>query len=742
MAQGPNSNHQKVSELLQEIFDLWTDISNDDEGDEVKSPASKKEAIKSRKILNDLSQITISDEDQKSRYEDLDRIVTGYEETLAYGESPNGKADSLQTEIYNLWTNITYEDDNEYHSPASIEEVDLSWPIIKKIEKLDIDDEEIKARLKLHKEILESFTESLGDDNNYDKAWEKLANIYTSWSSVRYEGDDEFRSPDSRKEIRISRALIEEVRELNVEEQDVIDRTDELEEVVDSIDSTIPDNRGKMIRSIIFSLLIILGLVFISNYNTFKSPEFEYNKEWFVTNKGGDMFLKGSISDVEMPDIKQKIYLRKNTQLKPIARIGTEWFQVETKDGQRGFIKNTLLKGMRFAEAKSKVNVFKKVGDKKYDTITKGTKVTVLESKKWRVYSNTVLYVKIRLENGRVKWAVDSKFNYPIYTDIPDINTSFFYRTNLDKANENILGKSITEIEKRYGPASSILKVRDTIRAYFKHLVIVNERKNHKGVAIILNDSLVAQAIEINEYGKGRFYNIFPLVNTIRNFETNKIFNYSFYTDNEIKLQWWQDFRDINWITGIIAWIVKWLLRAIIFILIFLIPWAVASPIINSFAFSTRFSNDTLKLYAYLFYLPFSYVFFTFMILIMDQWLIPALITLLDLGMWSTFYIMNLEYNRCPNCNTMHSALDKGTTFKGQSSSSTWGTYDVDKGTTRKTTSLGEGRTLTTTTQHYERREKKTTTTVRRYLDHRTCFRCGYAWDISRTETDEHTAHY
>lgn len=742
MAQGPNVNNQKVAELLQEIFDLWTEISTHDDGDEVRSPASKKEAIKSRKILNDLSQMTISDEEQKSRYDDLERIVSDYEETLAYEESPNGKADSLQTEIYNLWTDISFEDDNEYHSPANIEEVDLSWPLIKKIEQLDIDDEDIKARLKLHKEILESFTESSNNDDSYDKAWEKLAKIYTNWTSVRYEGEDEFRSPDSRNEIKISRALIEEVRELNVEEQDVIDRTNELEEVVDSIDSTIPNNRGKMIRSIIFSLLIILGLVFIFNYNTFKSPEFEYNKEWFITTKGGNMFLKGSISDAELPNIKQKKYLRKNTQLKPIARIGTEWFQVETTDGRRGFVKNTILKGMHYAEAKSKVNVFNKVGDKKYDTITMGTKVTVLESKKWRVYSNDIFYVKIRLEDGRVKWAVKKYFKFPIYNDIPDINTSFFYRTNLDKANENILGKSITEIEKCYGPASSILKVKDTIKAYFKHLVIVNERKNYKGVAIILNDSLVAQAIEINEYGKGRFYNIFPLINTIRNFEPNKIFNYSFYTDNEIKLQWWQDFRDINWITGIIAWIVIWLLRGIIFILIFLIPWATVSPIINLFAFSTRFSNGTLKLYAYLFYLPLSYVFFTFMILIMDQWLIPALITLLDLGIWTTIYISNLEYNRCPNCNTMHSALDKGTTFKGQSSSSTWGTYDVDKGTTRKTVSTGHKKTLTTTTHHYERRDKKTTTTVRRYLDHRTCFRCGYEWDISRSETEEHTAHY
>lgn len=163
MAQGSNINNQKVSELLQEIFDFWTDISTDDDGDEVRSSASKKEAIKSRKILNNLSQMTISNEDQKSRYEDLERIITDYEETLTYEESPNGEADSLQTEIYNLWTNITYEDDTEYHSLASIEEVDLSWPIIKKIEKLDIDDEDIKAWLKLHMEISPEF--------EYNKKW-------------------------------------------------------------------------------------------------------------------------------------------------------------------------------------------------------------------------------------------------------------------------------------------------------------------------------------------------------------------------------------------------------------------------------------------------------------------------------------------------------------------------------------------------------------------------------------------
>ena len=77
----------------------------------------------------------------------------------------------------------------------------------------------------------------------------------------------------------------------------------------------------------------------------------------------------------------------------------------------------------------------------------------------------------------------------------------------------------------------------------------------------------------------------------------------------------------------------------------------------------------------------------------------------------------------------MHSALNKGSTLKGQSSSSIRGTYTVDKG-------------ISGNTHNYEIRDKETTTTTRRYLDHRTCFRCGHEWNIFRTESDEHTAHY
>ncbi len=658
----------------------------------------------------------------------------------------NGNAQKISDyldRIFNLWTDISHEGDKEFHGPANIGEVEESWRLIKKIDKLGIVDEDQKQRLGELREILESFGENAKAASNYDLAWQKLNEVYEAWTNISYDDEQEFRSPDSRKEIKKSRHLIKEVKELDVDDNDIRDRIEELEEVVDSIDTKIPNNRGKMVRSIVFSLLIISALVFVSSINTFKTPDFQYDAKQFVTVKSGYMFFKAFRSDDELADVKQKIHLRKKTQLKPVARTGTTgWFQVETDDGQRGFVKNNLLKGMRLAEASAKVNIFDKVGAKKHDTISRGTKVTVLERKKWRIYSNNILFIKIKLKDGRKKWAMEKYFDYPIFNGIPDINESFFYRVNRDDAEKTILGKQITEIEKRYGPASSILKVNDTLKAYFRQLVVVDGKKDHKGLTVFLDDNKEAQAIKISEHGKGRFYNLFPLVSKLRKLEPNKIFNYSFYNDNEIRFQWWEDFREINWISRILAWLVKWVLRAVIFILVFLVPWAVASPVINSFAFSTRFSNETLKLISVPVYLVFAYIFFAFMILIMDQWLIPALLTLLCLGIWSSFYLMNLEYVRCPNCNTMYSALDKGSTFKGQSTSSTLGTYNVDKGTTSEVSSLGEGRTLTTTTRHYERRDKKTTTTVRRYLDHRTCYRCGYEWDISRTETEEQTDYY
>ena len=545
MAQGQYSSDERVEELLQEIFDLWSSLSKNEEGEELRSPANKKETIKSRNILDELLQMNLSNKDQIRRYEELDRVITDYEETQSWADSPNGQAEKLQTQIYNLWTTVSHKDGDEYHSPASMEEVEKSWPLIEEIEKLKIDEKYIIDRLKLHREILEEFTESEIRTKGYDKAWNKLTEIYQSWGDVNYKGGKEYRNPDNRSEIRTSRALLKEIKSMDVDFEDVLERYKELEEVVDDYDSVFPNNRRKMIRSIVFSLLIISGLVLIFNINTFNSPEFEYNKEWFVTVKAGEMLFKVPPVNSE---IKRKIKLRKRTQLKPIARIGTDWFQVETSDGQRGFVKNTLLSGMRFAVAKENAKVFDKVASGTGEPFGEGEKVKVLERKKWRIYSNDIMFIKIKIQDGRLKWAREDGFNYP-FLGVPDINNSFEYRVNEKEANKQILGKSINQIEKRYGPATSVLKVRDTIRAYFKYLVVVNGNRNYKGVSIIIDDSAVGQFIELNDYGKRRVYNYFPLVNILRKFEPNKIFNYTFYNDNIIQFQWWEDFKEINWIT-------------------------------------------------------------------------------------------------------------------------------------------------------------------------------------------------
>lgn len=575
---------------------------------------------------------------------------------------------------------------------------------------------------------------SQGHDSNNQKAYELLQEIFDSWSNRSFEDEQEYRSPDNRKEIRISRALLSEVKLLDVEEQDVLDRIEELEGVVDTIDATIPNNRGKMVRSIVFSLMIIATLFFLVNFNTYKYPVFEYNKEWFVTEKGGYLVWKAFVNDEDMPDVEQKLYLKKGTQLVPLAQIGNHWFQVETVDGLRGFVKNTILKGMRHVEAGENARVFNKIGDNREDSIAQGTKARVLERTKRKIRTHTIAYIKIELENGTVKWARENDFKDLIYNNVPEINQSYFYRTNLNVAHENMIGKPLPEIEKHYGPASSILKTKGQYRAYFNYLIVVDGKRDYKGVFVNLNDSAVAQGIEHNEHGKKRFCNNFPLVNTIRKLEPTKMFNYSFYADNEIHVQWWENFRGMNWITKVIAWIVKTVVMIFVLLLVFLLPWAIVSPINNSFAFNRYFSNNTVKLLCYLVYLTAAYLFYVFMILIMDQWLVPAIMTFLGLGIWSTMYIVNIEYDRCPNCNTMYSALDKGSTFKGQSNKVSWGTYDDYRGTS--THYRGNTKVIT---HNYDRYDEKTTTVSKRYLDHRTCARCGYQWSISRTETEEYT---
>ncbi|NOX90637.1 MAG: hypothetical protein GXO77_16665 [Calditrichaeota bacterium] len=730
-----STNNERAYELLEEIFNLWSDISKDENGDELRQPASEDEVRKSREMLDEVLRLQITDETVKERYDQLNGIVTDYEETFAYQKSPNGQAENLVNEIFNLWSNVWEEDGTEYHSPANDEEIKQSWAIIKKIEKIDFDDEEIKERLQTCREVLESSKKTKTEENEDDwLAWEKLDEIYSLWSDVNVEDGQEYRSPYNRKEIKASRAIMRKIKSMNVTDQEVLDRIEELENVLNSTNAAIPSYKGRIIRAIAFSLLVIIGFFYFPNMNKFKAPEYEYNKEWFTTEKGGYLTWKSFVSKKQMSGTKQKIYLKPGTELKPMGRLGRYWFQVETPGGQRGFVNFTLLKGARYVKADDDAKIFNKIGAKKTKSVAPGTKATVLGRTERKVNNFTYTYIKIKFEDRKVKWANDYDFDNLIFNNIPHINQTYYYHTTPNTLRRQMIGKPLTEIEKRYGTATSVIKANGKNQAFFRHLIVVDGKKHYKGLLVKLDGNNVAKDMEYTGKAGTRFYDHFPLVKEMWKFEPNRISNASFYrtTENKINFQWWDDFKNMNWFTKIIGWIVFIIILLLGIFLLFSIPRLLVSPAMQLFTFTRFFGNGMVKFISFLIYLSAAYLFFVYMILFLDQWVLPAIASVIVFGFWWKQHLSNISYNRCPSCRTMYSALNEGETYTGRSKNVTWGSYDVYKGKTE---------TESTITHNYERRSKKTTEIIDHYLDHRMCARCGSRWDVDREEKESYTEH-
>lgn len=733
-----NNANDRAAELIQKVFNLWTIIDKNEEGSETRRPGSEQELIASRKILKQISELDITDEELLKFRDEYVDLLDEYEENLTYIKSPNGLAESFLQEIFMLWSNVSTEDDNEYHEPSNDDEVKRSWALIQKVEEIDFDDDTIKERLKTYRQVLETYaTNNAGgpagnESGEYEQAWEKLGDIFNLWSNISIEDGNELRSPANKKEIKESRALMREVLALKVSEQDVLQRIKELEGVINSSDAAFPKYTGRIIRAIIFSLVFMAGMYFYLTQNTYKTPEINYEKEWFVTKKGGYILWDAFISDKDLPEVKQKIYLKKGTQLTPIAQIGN-WVQAEAENGQRGLLDPLILNGSKYVVAKSGAKVFKKMGSDKADTIPEGTAGIIIDRHTNKDHVIWTRYLKIKFDDGKIRWAYDHDFKQLMIEALPEIEQLYYHTTNASMLQKLAIGKQLPEFEKHYGTATSVMKVNGKHQAFFKHIFVMDEGKLYKGVLVNLDNDNVALDIEYITNGWERTYEFFPLVTTMRDTEIQKGGRQALYRIEAFKLQWWEDFKDMNWFTVIIGWIVWFILIVTAVFLYFSIPRIIISPIMQIFTYNKIFTNGNVILINAIVLLIVYYLFFVLSILMMDQWLIPAVGAVVLYFFWLFRLSKNISYNRCPMCNVIYSALDKGSTFTGRETSVSWSTYDTYSHTSE---------TSTTITKHYNRRDKKTTEHTDSYLDHRMCALCGYDWDVDRTETEEHTVHY
>lgn len=403
----------------------------------------------------------------------------------------------------------------------------------------------------------------------------------------------------------------------------------------------------KFTGSLILSLVTVVLFILFFSFQIFNPPEFEYDSEWFTTAKSGYLTWNSSDKEDDTQTFKKKTSLTPGIQLKPIAKQNDYWIQAETPRGQRGFVHYTLLTGASYVEAEDNVIVFNKIGDNTGDTIATGTKASIINRSTVNNNNNSESnFIKIKFEDGRIRWANDDGFKKLIFNEIPSINKKYYYPTTFDIAEQNIISSSLAEIELHYGISTSYIKGIGKNQAYFGNLTVVDKKNHYRGIMVNLTKQDTATGFMYTGEPLTRSYDYLPFINIIRKLETSslhksvsstiefikdkklepsRLFGFLFYHHSGDNSNWWTRFINNNWFTMTIGWIINAIMFIIVLAIIFSIPRLIVAPIMQLVERIPNLRVRHIKIINYMIFLIATYFFLLIMIIIMDQFFMPAL---------------------------------------------------------------------------------------------------------------------
>jgi hypothetical protein len=317
---------------------------------------------------------------------------------------------------------------------------------------------------------------------------------------------------------------------------------------------------------------------------------------------------------------------------------------------------------------------------------------------------------------------------------LPRIDPDFFICTTYENMRAETLGKKLEDVEKRYGPASSILPNGRGKEAYFLHIDSTRKGERFKGMFLVLDANSTVVDIQPDAQVKYPRLAKLPLVSLLRNFEFFGVHYRPFYQGTHWLAQGLDALarkaKGSHWSLRFLVRLVQIAIGLLILLLVFLIPCLLAYPFILVILNAPRISNGLailliMAINAFCFYLFFLYR------EVPDGSWVPLAFLFIVFSFSTGLVIHTINYNRCPCCHLMGTAVGQGSTLVGETENISVSTYDVYKGRRESETEKIE---------MYERRRREKTETFDNFEDHRQCANCGYRWDVSReVKTSETT---
>lgn len=572
------------------------------------------------------------------------------------------------------------------------------------------------------------------------EAMEILNGIYESWTFVQEDGDQEYRRPGTQGEIRRSRKELKRFYALGVQDEQLLVMAGEIEDAISDAAAIISSPFVRTLRAVFFGLLVGAGVVaYLMQVDPLEQPEWTLPADESLIIQATEMYAWPFVKDEDKAAYRYKKRIPAGTHPRIIGQLGSS-IQVELADGQRGFVDPKALKGsknltLRRGEAYFRTDPPGVIGGPAPQKITNEVKMSFIDYTYGRNSTTYPEYVHVRLDDGREGW-VSYGEAVPVMTRIvPEINQKSFFPLTLQGVNEHILNRPLAEIEARYWPASSIMRIGGTDYAVFRQLhVLTAEGKEGSSLLLTLSgpDKVVTAFEPVRTYD-GAFYNRLPLINWVRDKELVRLLPMTYWVQPKFKVQWWDDFKDSAWYWGVLGWCVDAILWIAKFILIFALPRLILMPITVVLSAMPIFPNGLVKFISGTLLIGATYLYVLILTLNADSLLDPLIFALPVFLVCFWLMMMNLDYNRCPNCNRMYTTANAGTRVLGRSKSERWGTYDVYK---------GRSETSTRITDHYERRSKQEITRTTQFADDRHCYCCGHGWTIKREESDTQVVHH
>lgn len=321
-----------------------------------------------------------------------------------------------------------------------------------------------------------------------------------------------------------------------------------------------------------------------------------------------------------------------------------------------------------------------------------------------------------------------------IIRHLPRINPKFVFCTTYKRMRTETIGKKLRNVEKRYGPASSVLPNGGTREAYFQHIDSTRDGKRYKGMFLTLDASDTIVDIQPDAMVNYPLLAKLPLVKFFREREFFGLHYHSFYQ----RANWLvsgvnmlsEKVRKAHWSIRFIVGVISALIGLLFYAVLFSVPHLLVYPFSSVILHSPRIENGLAELLIVILN-AFSFYLFSIYREVPDGGWLPLIFLFIVFVSWVKAIDHDITYHRCPNCHLMNTALDKGSTFLGETEAVSVGTYDVYKGTRETDTEI---------IKKYERHRREKTETFDNFDDHRQCSNCGYRWDVSReVKTSEST---